>query len=171
MVKAASLRFFYANLASTTNSKSAFVNSNFVIANGQPVEVNLPCSFEESLVAPPDYAALFRCGLIKRDRAHGATESGHRRACRQFGVRRLRVFGSAARGDFQPEWSDLDFIAQFSWTGYAGYPCSSVIQIKPSAVPPENPATPSCHRRFSPTVRKSARDGSRAPDSARPVRG
>ena len=42
-------------------------------------------------------------------------------ACRKFGVRRLEVFGSAVRGDFQPERSDLDFIVQFTRTGYAGY--------------------------------------------------
>ena len=42
-------------------------------------------------------------------------------ACRRFGVGRLEVFGSAARGDFQPDHSDLDFIVQFRRTGYAGY--------------------------------------------------
>jgi predicted nucleotidyltransferase len=41
--------------------------------------------------------------------------------CRQHEVRRLDLFGSAARGDFQPEQSDLDFIVQFQRTGYAGY--------------------------------------------------
>jgi predicted nucleotidyltransferase len=34
-------------------------------------------------------------------------------ACRQFGVGRLEVFGSAARGDFDGQKSDLDFIANF----------------------------------------------------------
>ncbi len=34
-------------------------------------------------------------------------------ACRKFGVQRLEVFGSAARGDFDAQKSDLDFIAQF----------------------------------------------------------
>jgi predicted nucleotidyltransferase len=34
-------------------------------------------------------------------------------ACREFGVGRLEVFGSAARGDFDTENSDLDFIASF----------------------------------------------------------
>jgi predicted nucleotidyltransferase len=33
--------------------------------------------------------------------------------CRRFGVRRLEVFGSAARGDFDPERSDFDFIVSF----------------------------------------------------------
>jgi len=34
--------------------------------------------------------------------------------CRQFHVRRLEVFGSAARGDFDPRRSDLDFLVEFS---------------------------------------------------------
>jgi uncharacterized protein len=34
--------------------------------------------------------------------------------CRRFGVRRLAVFGSAARGaDFDPERSDVDFVVGF----------------------------------------------------------
>lgn len=33
--------------------------------------------------------------------------------CRQFGVGRLDVFGSAARDDFDAQKSDLDFIANF----------------------------------------------------------
>ena len=41
--------------------------------------------------------------------------------CRRHEVRRLDLFGSAARGDFLPERSDLDFIVQFTRTGYAGY--------------------------------------------------
>ena len=41
--------------------------------------------------------------------------------CRRHEVRRLDLFGSAVRGDFQPERSDLDFIVQFTRTGYAGY--------------------------------------------------
>jgi predicted nucleotidyltransferase len=35
-------------------------------------------------------------------------------ACRQFGVDRLEVFGSAADGRFDPQRSDFDFIARFS---------------------------------------------------------
>jgi len=30
--------------------------------------------------------------------------------CRQYGVRRLAVFGSAAKGTFDPERSDIDFL-------------------------------------------------------------
>jgi predicted nucleotidyltransferase len=33
--------------------------------------------------------------------------------CRRFHVRRLDLFGSAARGDFNPEHSDLDFLVEF----------------------------------------------------------
>ncbi len=34
--------------------------------------------------------------------------------CRRFGVKRLEIFGSAARGnDFDPERSDADFLVQF----------------------------------------------------------
>lgn len=33
--------------------------------------------------------------------------------CREFGVARLEVFGSASTGDFDPETSDLDFLVLF----------------------------------------------------------
>jgi predicted nucleotidyltransferase len=33
--------------------------------------------------------------------------------CRKYRVRRLGLFGSAARGVFDPEKSDLDFLADF----------------------------------------------------------
>lgn len=33
--------------------------------------------------------------------------------CEQFGVARLELFGSAARNDFDPEKSDVDFIVEF----------------------------------------------------------
>jgi hypothetical protein len=36
--------------------------------------------------------------------------------CRRFGVQRLDRFGSAARGDFNPETSDLDFLVLFDRT-------------------------------------------------------
>ncbi len=35
-------------------------------------------------------------------------------ACRRFGVQRLELFGSAARGDFDPAKSDYDFIVRFA---------------------------------------------------------
>ena len=34
------------------------------------------------------------------------------RLCRQYGVTRLDVFGSAARGEFDPERSDVDFLVE-----------------------------------------------------------
>jgi predicted nucleotidyltransferase len=33
--------------------------------------------------------------------------------CQQYGVRKLELFGSACRGEFDPETSDLDFVAEF----------------------------------------------------------
>ncbi len=33
--------------------------------------------------------------------------------CRRFHVRRLDLFGSAARGDFDPGHSDIDFLVDF----------------------------------------------------------
>ncbi len=34
--------------------------------------------------------------------------------CRRYGVARLDVFGSAARDDFDPSRSDIDFVVQFN---------------------------------------------------------
>ena len=34
--------------------------------------------------------------------------------CRPFGVRRLEVFGSAARSDFDEARSDIDFLVEFN---------------------------------------------------------
>ena len=39
-----------------------------------------------------------------------------RALCRRFHVRRLDLFGSAARGDFDPERSDVDFLVEFDRT-------------------------------------------------------
>ncbi len=33
--------------------------------------------------------------------------------CRRYGVTRLEIFGSAARGDFEAGRSDLDFLVEF----------------------------------------------------------
>jgi uncharacterized protein len=41
--------------------------------------------------------------------------------CRQFGVLRLDLFGSAATGAFDAATSDLDFIATFANTERPGY--------------------------------------------------
>jgi predicted nucleotidyltransferase len=35
------------------------------------------------------------------------------RLCRQYRVRRLELFGSAAAGEFRPGKSDLDFLVEF----------------------------------------------------------
>ncbi len=43
------------------------------------------------------------------------------RLCRAYGVARLDVFGSAAKGTFKPDSSDLDFIAQFEGTRAPDY--------------------------------------------------
>lgn len=34
--------------------------------------------------------------------------------CEKYGVRKLELFGSACRGEFDPETSDLDFVAEFA---------------------------------------------------------
>ena len=33
--------------------------------------------------------------------------------CRKYGVKRLRLFGSAVKGEFDPVSSDLDFLVEF----------------------------------------------------------
>lgn len=40
-----------------------------------------------------------------------------RELCRRFHVRRLDVFGSAARDDFDPTRSDIDFLVEFATKG------------------------------------------------------
>ena len=42
--------------------------------------------------------------------------------CRQYRVRQLQLFGSAATGAFVPAKSDLDFIAEFADTQAGDYP-------------------------------------------------
>jgi hypothetical protein len=42
-------------------------------------------------------------------------------ACRKYGVQRLAVFGSAARGDFDVASSDFDFVVRFNDTRTPGY--------------------------------------------------
>jgi predicted nucleotidyltransferase len=42
--------------------------------------------------------------------------------CREYGVKRLELFGSAARGDFKSNHSDVDFMVEFlsdDWRGVA----------------------------------------------------
>jgi len=41
--------------------------------------------------------------------------------CRRFKVRRLDLFGSAAKGTFDPQFSDLDFLVSLDDTSPADY--------------------------------------------------
>jgi uncharacterized protein len=43
-----------------------------------------------------------------------------RALCLKHGVGRLELFGSAARGDFNPADSDLDFFVEFTDPGWKG---------------------------------------------------
>ncbi|AYD89413.1 toxin-antitoxin system toxin subunit [Actinomyces sp. 2119] len=45
--------------------------------------------------------------------AAAADPDAIRDACRRFGVARLRIFGSAVTGTFDPTTSDLDFLVDF----------------------------------------------------------
>ncbi|WEN16348.1 nucleotidyltransferase domain-containing protein [Rhodanobacter sp. AS-Z3] len=45
------------------------------------------------------------------DTLHAQKDAIHA-ACRQFGARRIRVFGSVARGEERPD-SDIDFLVDF----------------------------------------------------------
>src|SRR5688572_26004428 len=41
--------------------------------------------------------------------------------CEKYGVRKLELFGSACRGEFDSETSDLDFVAEFDDRQSPGY--------------------------------------------------
>jgi len=43
------------------------------------------------------------------------------RLCRQFHVRRLELFGSAATGSFRPGESDVDFLVEFESLPFGAY--------------------------------------------------
>ena len=70
--------------------------------------------------APPAYTGKEpRCAILRRrggpemiDEIVQHHEELHA-LCRRYHVRRLDVFGSAARGDFDPERSDVDFLVEF----------------------------------------------------------
>ncbi len=49
--------------------------------------------------------------------------------CRRHRVRRLDMFGSAARGDFDPQRSDVDFVVAFE-PGQPGHSLSSYMGLK-----------------------------------------
>jgi predicted nucleotidyltransferase len=38
-----------------------------------------------------------------------------RALCEKYSVKRLTIFGSAVKGTFDPEKSDLDFVVDFEW--------------------------------------------------------
>ncbi|HVR37521.1 MAG TPA: nucleotidyltransferase domain-containing protein [Thermoanaerobaculia bacterium] len=38
-----------------------------------------------------------------------------RTLCEKYSVRKLTIFGSAVKGTFDPEKSDLDFVVEFEW--------------------------------------------------------
>ena len=44
-----------------------------------------------------------------------------RELCERYGVEKLELFGSAARGEFDPAHSDLDFIVQMTGRREPGY--------------------------------------------------
>ncbi len=46
--------------------------------------------------------------------------TGIAKLCRKHGVLRLELFGSAARGDFDPLSSDVDFLVEFQGHGWRG---------------------------------------------------
>ena len=50
--------------------------------------------------------------------------------CRQYRVRKLRLFGSAATGAFVPATSDLDFVAEFANTQSRDYLIAIWILLK-----------------------------------------
>ena len=41
--------------------------------------------------------------------------------CIKYHVKKLEVFGSAVRGDFNPQNSDIDFLVEFTSKGIADY--------------------------------------------------
>jgi predicted nucleotidyltransferase len=52
--------------------------------------------------------------------------------CRQFHVKRLEIFGSAATGAFRPESSDLDFVVDFGDQPLGPWGDSLSISLMPS---------------------------------------
>lgn len=50
---------------------------------------------------------------MEAERILAQREEDIRGLCVQHGVRRLRIFGSALRNDWNPESSDFDFLAEF----------------------------------------------------------
>lgn len=55
-----------------------------------------------------------------------------RTLCRQYGVERLDVFGSATRSDFDPAHSDVDVVARFDYDRYPTDPLGQFFGFKES---------------------------------------
>lgn len=64
--------------------------------------------------------------LIEQNREKIAT------LCRQYGVKRLDVFGSAVRDDFDPACSDVDVVARFDYDQYPTDPLGQFFGFKES---------------------------------------
>ena len=54
-----------------------------------------------------------------------------RELCEHYGVKKLELFGSAARGDCDPAHSDLDFIVQMKGRREPGYAMPHVFVTSP----------------------------------------
>jgi len=55
-----------------------------------------------------------------------------RALCRRFHVRRLELFGSAARGDFDSERSDIDFLVEFDQSEPEALSLKTYLDLKDS---------------------------------------
>jgi predicted nucleotidyltransferase len=62
-----------------------------------------------------------------------------RELCRRFHVRRLDLFGSAAREDFDPARSDLDFLVEFDPQAPGGLSLRTFFGLKESLEGPVRP--------------------------------
>lgn len=59
---------------------------------------------------------MFRISKIQNDKLPAAIakhQAELERLCREYGVERLELFGSAVSGEFDPDHGDLDFLIEF----------------------------------------------------------
>ncbi len=109
----------------TPSPASATSNQQQATNNKEPPRNAWPSAFYSTPSAEVDERCegcydFFRMNpLVEKNRASIAE------SCRRFGVERLAVFGSAARGDFRPESSDVDFSGSVSRHPGAGV-CGSL---------------------------------------------
>ena len=66
------------------------------------------CAIFPSMVLYGSFQVVFTMIELVKEKREAVAEH-----CRRLNVRRLDVFGSAARGDFNPEKSDIDFLVEF----------------------------------------------------------